>query len=52
MKNKILKSKNFWVILIYIIFLLIDNFALDSKAGDIWDKLKVRILKFKELIKS
>lgn len=49
--KKIFKSKNFWVIAVYIIFLLIDNFALDSKAGDIWDKLKIRTLKLKELIK-
>lgn len=50
MKN-IFKSKSFWVIIIYVLFLLIDEFALDSKTEDIWNKLKGGRLKLKNLIK-
>ncbi|MFV0342731.1 MAG: hypothetical protein ACK5JH_07515 [Anaerocolumna sp.] len=48
--NKLVSNKSFWVITIYIIFLIIDHFALDSKTGVIWDNLKSRWLKIKKLI--
>lgn len=51
MSKQLFKSKNFWVITIYIIFLLIDHFALDSNSGKVWDKLKLRSLKLKNMFK-
>ncbi len=50
-KQLLLKSKNFWVIVIYMLFLLIDHLALDAKSGKIWDNLKNRSLKIKKFLK-
>lgn len=50
-QHKLLKSKNFWVIVIYLLFLVIDHFALDDKSGRIWDNLKNRGLTLKKFIK-
>lgn len=45
--KRILKSKNFWILTVYVLFLLMDELALDKKIARIWDTIKVRGLELK-----